>query len=90
MAKDQVDSVKNNNYKGYPSRLQAERAWVLAHALGTAPRVLDRDGRVLNRVDARSIPSLAVEPLKEFPDEHLDPDWYVVTKGRTPGVYPAW
>lgn len=91
MAEKQVDKVRGNNYKGYPSRQQAERAWVLANALGTAPRVLDRDGNVLASAGPTPpIHPLVLASLSDFPDEHVDPEWYVVSKGRTPGIYPAW
>ncbi|KZP02269.1 hypothetical protein FIBSPDRAFT_906010, partial [Athelia psychrophila] len=75
-------------YKGYKTRLQAERMWVLANALGST-RVLDGEGRAV-AVPSGPMPPLVVNALGELSDGYLDADWYVVTKGRTPGVYPAW
>lgn len=77
-----------NSYKGYQSRLQAERAWVLAHALASV-RKIDKRGNILER-PTMHIPQATVDALANIPDGHIDTEWYVVTKGRTPGVFPAW
>lgn len=86
--KGMVNKVSHNIYKGYKTRLQAERMWVLANALGST-RVLDGEGRAV-AVPSGPMPPLVVNALGELSDGYLDADWYVVTKGRTPGVYPAW
>lgn len=88
LTKPQVWEVPGNNHKGYRSRLQAERTWVLANALGTT-RVLDRQG-LAYAIPANTIPELVVDVLGQLPDAHIDTAWYVVTRGRTPGVFPAW
>lgn len=83
-----VDRFSHNIYKGYRTRLQAERVWILANALGTA-RILDENGRAI-AIPAGPMPPPVMDALGQLPEEYLDADWYVVVKGRTPGVYPAW
>lgn len=86
--KKMVNKVSHNIYKGYRTRLQAERVWVLANTLGTA-RVLDTDGRAI-AAPSGPMPPLVMDVLGQVPQDYLDADWYVVVKGRTPGIYPAW
>lgn len=83
-----VNKVSHNIYKGYKTRLQAERAWVLANALGSV-RILNGEGDAI-AAPSSAIPPLVLGALGEVPEEFLDATWYVVVKGRTPGVYPAW
>ncbi|KZP06671.1 hypothetical protein FIBSPDRAFT_966228, partial [Athelia psychrophila] len=82
-----VNKVSHNIYKGYKTRLQAERAWVLANALGSV-RILNGEGDAI-AAPSSAIPPLVLGALGEVPEEFLDATWYVVVKGRTPGVYPA-
>ncbi|KAF7969252.1 hypothetical protein HWV62_27838 [Athelia sp. TMB] len=87
-AKAQVHRVSNCCHKGYPSRLQAERAWLLGHALACI-RTIDRQGNLISR-PVCSFSQETMDALFNVPDGHIDTEWYVVTKGRTPGIYPAW
>lgn len=88
VVKSMVDRVSHNIYKGYHTRLEAERVWVLANALGST-RILDKEGHAI-AVPSGPMPSLVMDALGELPDCYLDAEWYVVVRGRTPGIYPAW
>lgn len=35
-------------------------------------------------------PVRLMERFATLPDEYLGTDWYVVFKGKTPGVFPSW
>lgn len=87
-ARDQVLNISGNVHSSYRNRPLAEQAWILANAVGTVSR-LTKDGR------ATSIPTVhlsddVMASLLALPDEYMGREWYVVTKGRRPGVYPSW
>jgi hypothetical protein len=85
-----VKHIRGNNYKGYQSRVEAERSYVLAGALGSL-RVLSRDSdptSPLARV--APMPEAVMTAFASASDNFLGAEWYVVFKGLRPGVYPAW
>lgn len=87
-AEDQILGIRGNNHKAYATRLMAERAWLLANALGTVRR-LDRAG-VAIQIPAIAFPDEVMDAFTAFPDDFLGAEWHVVTKGRRPGIYPSW
>ncbi|KZP14613.1 hypothetical protein FIBSPDRAFT_959560 [Athelia psychrophila] len=87
-AEPHVAAIKGSTYEAYSSRLCAERAWVLGHALG-AVRRLDRTDTAL-AVPAVAYPSNIVLSFLELKDDYLGTPWQVVSQGRRPGIYPCW
>ncbi|KZP07007.1 hypothetical protein FIBSPDRAFT_965987 [Athelia psychrophila] len=83
-----VTAINGSTYEAYSSRLCAERAWVLGHALG-AVRQLDRTDTAL-AVPAAAYPSKVVLSFLELEDDYLGTPWQVVSQGRRPGIYPCW
>lgn len=61
---------------------------MLANALGSV-RVLNVEGSPI-AAPAAVVPPLVLGALGQVPEEFLDATWYVVVRGRTPGIYPAW
>lgn len=83
-----VSRVNGSNHQRYDTRLQAEQAWLLANSLGTVRR-LDAGGRTLE-TPAVAFSSEVMTAFESLPDTFLSREWYVVTKGKCPGVYPTW
>ena len=83
-----VIGISHSNYKGYASHREAQRCYMLAGALGS----------LLVRSKNPSVPPTRARPISEnvmqafslAADDFLGEEWYVVTKGLRPGVYPAW
>lgn len=83
-----MHKVKGHNQQRYASRFQAEQAWLLANALGTVRR-LDKEGQAIETA-AIAFPPEVMRTFATLPDDFLSIEWYVVTKGKRPGVYPTW
>jgi hypothetical protein len=86
-AKPQVEGISRNNSKGFTTLLEAERCYVLAGALSSL-MVLSRDS--CSRTPAKPISDVVLKAFGEADNNFLGTEWYVVTEGRSPGVYPAW
>lgn len=80
--------VPGAHLKGYEDRLHAERAWLAANVAGTV-RILDAAGNAF-LVPPTSFPAEVMAAFLDAPDGHFDDGWYVVTKGRTTGIFPTW
>jgi hypothetical protein len=83
-----VKGIPNNNYKGFETRCQAEQSYLLAGTLGCL-YILSRDPST-PRAPAKPISEAVMAAFCASSDDFLGSDWHVVTKGRCPGVYPAW
>lgn len=83
-----VSRVNGSNQQRYDTRLHAEQAWLLANALGTVRR-LDAHGGALETPAVVFSPEV-MAAFESLPDAFLSREWYVVTKGKRPGVYPTW
>ena len=83
-----MKGVSCNNFKGFKSRREAKRCYVLAGALGSL-YIRSRDPSV-PRILARPISEAVLHAFGAADDDFLGADWHVVTKGKRPGVYPAW
>lgn len=89
-AKAQVTTVPGNVYQGFSSRFEAERAYVVAYAMGCV-RSLPRRGSTERQPDpAMPTPAAMLDAFGAVSDDFLEADWHVVFKGKAPGVYPAW
>jgi len=87
--KAQVNRVPYNVYQGFNSRLAAERAYVVAFALG-AVRVLPGRGSSTRPAPAAPAPDAVMCAFASADEYFLGAEWHVVFKGKRPGVYPAW
>jgi hypothetical protein len=85
-----VKRVPGNIHQGFDSRLEAERAYVVAYALG-ALRVLRARGDASQAL-ARAIPTpdAVMRAFAAASDAFLGAEWHVVFKGLRPRIYPAW
>ena len=85
-----VKSIPGNIHQGFDNRRDAERAYVVAFALG-ALRILPRRGDT-SQTPAPAIPTPEnmMEAFTNTSSDFLGADWHVVFKGLRPGVYPAW
>lgn len=81
-----IANLKAAVYESFPTLLQAERAWLLANRMG-AVRVINSSE---NLTPCQAFPREAVEALIQFPEDHFGRPFYVVLKGRSPGIYPFW
>lgn len=85
-----VKHIRGNNYKGYQSRMEAERSYILAGALGSLC-VLSRDSDpTAPLAQVAPMPEPVMTAFASASDKFLGVEWYVVFKGLCPGVYPAW
>lgn len=86
----QVHRISGANHKGFHSRRDAECAWTLAVALGGV-RALPPRGSIVGVAAAAPIPEPIMQAFDEINnDNFLGSTWYVVYKGKRPGVYPSW
>lgn len=83
-----VNRIPHNCHQGFESRYEAERAYVLAFAMGCV-RIRTADCNA-NPSPAAPIPRALVDAFELVSDDFLGAEWHVVFKGRQPGVYPAW
>lgn len=86
-----VKGVPFNVYQGFDSRREAERAYLLAFALGCL-RTLPPHRPMVNvpLAPACPTPEALMEAFSQCDEAFLSAEWHVVFKGRRPGVYPAW
>lgn len=82
-----MEKVSGNIHSSYNTRADAESAWYLANAVGTVRRLF-KDGRAACILPT-DFPEELMREFMDFPDIE-GREWYVVTKGRRPGVYPSW
>jgi len=83
--------VPGNIHQGFDHRREAERAYVVAFALG-ALSILParRDAIQLAPAPAIPTPEAIMAAFASASDDFLRAEWHVVFKGKRPGVYPAW
>lgn len=79
-------------YQGFASRREAERAYLLAFALGSLRVLPPRDAppNITLPTLANPTPEALMEAFASADDNFLGAEWHVVFKGKRPGVYPAW
>lgn len=90
IVKPLVEHIPGNIHKGFERRYEAERAYVLAFAMGglwTLPR---RGAVECGPPPASPTPQEVMDAFAAVPDDFLGAEWYVVYKGRRPGLYPSW
>lgn len=83
-----VNRIPHNCHQGFATRLQAERAYLLAFAMGCV-RVRTAD-HTRGPAMAAPTPAAVMRAFADIPEDYLGAEWHVVFKGRCPGVYPAW
>jgi hypothetical protein len=86
-----VKSVPGNIHQGFSHRREAERAYVLAFAMGalrTLPARLNTGQPELG--PAIPMPEALMTAFASASGSFLGAEWYVVFKGKRPGVYPTW
>ena len=83
--------MPRNIHQGFDSRLEAERAYVMAYALG-AVRALPPWGNANEQVPAPAapMPDAIMYAFATASNTFLRAEWHVVFKGLRPGVYPTW
>jgi hypothetical protein len=86
-----VNCIPGNIHQGFDSRYEAERAYVVAFALG-ALRILPPRRNAGQRPLASAIPTpeALMIAFASASDDFLGAEWHVVFKGKRPGIYPAW
>jgi hypothetical protein len=87
-----VNRVPGNVHQGFTRRYEAERAYIVAFALG-AIRTLPPRGGITGQpapLPAAPTPEAIMQAFSESADDFLGAEWHVVFKGKMPGVYPAW
>ena len=82
--------IPNSIYEGFKYRRDAERAYILAYALGAVRIIPSADGSYLHGSQALPIPEPVMSALGHVADDFLGSNWHVVFKGKRPGVYPSW
>ena len=89
--KPQVHHIPHNVYQGFRTRVEAERAYVLAFAMGSL-RILPRREASADTGPAPGgpTPEALMQAFSVASDDFLGAEWHVVFKGKRPGVYPAW
>jgi len=87
-----VLNVPGNVFQGFDERREAERAYVIAYALGAVRVLPPRDAALRAHVPAAAIPTpeALMIAFADASDEFLGAEWHVVFKGKRPGIYPAW
>lgn len=86
-----VNRVPGNVHQGFESRYQAERAYILAFAMGCV-RVLPARGAPVVGLPPAAAPTPAaiMDVFASVAGDFLGAEWHVVFKGKRPGIYPAW
>ena len=85
-----VKGIPGNIHQGFDHRHEAERAYIVAIALG-AVHILPRRGDTSQTpTSAIPTPDTVMNAFANTSDEFLGAKWHVVFKGLRPGVYPAW
>ena len=86
-----VTGISGNVHESFNNRIDAERAYVLAYALG-AVRVLKHpdDPTPGSPTAAAPMPDEIMDAWMEVSDEFLGSEWHVVFKGKRTGLFPSW
>ena len=63
---------------------------MLAHAMGAVRTLPRRGSAAVGPSPAAPTPQAIMDAFASMPDDFLGADWYVVYKGKRPGLYPAW
>jgi hypothetical protein len=71
-------------------RLEAERAYVLAYAMGALRTLPRRGSTTLGPAPATPTPQEIIDAFASLSHDYLGAEWYVVYKGKWPGMYPTW
>ncbi|KIM74213.1 hypothetical protein PILCRDRAFT_92724 [Piloderma croceum F 1598] len=86
-----VKRVPGNIHQGFDTCLEAERAYVVAYALGAVRMLPSRDDAGSQLVSpAIPTPEAIMAAFSSASDNFLSAEWHIVFKGLRPGVYPAW
>jgi hypothetical protein len=86
-----VKGIPGNIHQGFTHRHEAERAYVLAFAMGALRTLLARHNATQQvPAPASPMPDAVMSTFASASDDFLGAEWHVVFKGRRPGVYPAW
>lgn len=83
---DATKTISGAVFEGFATLLCAQRAWSLANDM-KAVRTL-RPGVKYGPCPAFYSPVVAA--LLNYPEDYFGHTFYVVSKGRCPGVYPIW
>lgn len=81
-----TNGVSGNIQEGFNTRLEAERAYAFAYAIGGV-QVVPRHG---STSAPAPMPPGVMQAFLDADDDFLGAEWHVVFKGRTPGIYPTW
>ena len=86
-----VTRIPGNVHSSFATRREAERAYVLAYALGSV-RVLQHpnDPTAGAPAPAAAMPMDVMRAWEQVSDDFLEAEWHVVFKGRRTGVFPSW
>jgi hypothetical protein len=86
-----VIRVPGNIFQGFDQRYEAERAYVVAFALGALHVLSPRDNTGERPpAPATPMPEAIMAAFASASDNFLGAEWHVVFKGLKPGIYPAW
>lgn len=86
--KAQVNRISHSVHQSFPSRRTAERAYLLAYAMGCVRSLPARKNGALP--PAAPTPVAVMTAFDAVSDDFLGAEWHVVFKGCRPGYYPAW
>jgi hypothetical protein len=83
--------VPGNVHDSFTSHLDAERAYVLAYALGAVRVLQPRNGWTRGTPAAAApIPEAIMVAWAQAGDNFLGSTWYVVFKGICMGIFLSW
>ena len=85
-----VTGIPGNIHKGFVQRYEAERAYVLAYAMGALRTLPRRGSDDIGPPPATPTPQAIMDTFASMPNDFLGAEWYVVYKGRQPGLYSTW
>lgn len=85
-----ITNVPRAVHKGFESRLDAETAYILAYAMGLVRSLARRGESTTPPPPSAPTPAAVLDAFRAADSQFLGPEWHVVFKGRSPGVYPAW
>ncbi|KIM87298.1 hypothetical protein PILCRDRAFT_3798 [Piloderma croceum F 1598] len=89
--KAQVYCIPHNVYQGFRTRVEAERAYVLAFAMDSLRILPHREASAdTGPAPGGPTPEALMQAFAMASDDFLGAEWHVVFKGKCPGVYPAW
>jgi hypothetical protein len=85
-----VNGVPGNIHPGFDHRREAERAYIVAYALGAVRVLQARNAGWHVPAPAIPTPEAVMVAFGSVSADFLGVEWHVVFKGKRPGVYPAW